>query len=961
MKRFLAIVFMCLGISSQAQVIILNDNVMTSRMSEIKTTVLDSLTNEPVGFASVYVIPSKDTTITNFTITDAKGEAKLDEVPYGSYVFHVEMMGYKPFVKERYFREQRVDMGTIRLQVDEQFLQAATVTDVGNPIVLKKDTLEFNASSFRVGANAMLKDLLQRMPGMEITDDGKVKFNGQAIDKLTVGGRTFFFNDQSTALNNLPAAVVDKIRVIDRESEETRASGIQDGNREKVLDVALKKEYEQGWFGNVGLNGGTTLAKEGEDNPLRDDRGLLWSGNSLVSAYTEKDQVTLITNGQNINDSNAVVVIIDESGDQRTNLNQGLSTAGQVGVNAYTSRIKDAETTVSVNYKYSDTDSGTKADRTTFQEDGDLSSSTQDSGKQYAHSANANMEFQKEKGKVWFHVRPAFSYNKSDSRSNGQSEIARDGTLINRSENTSHGINSNNRVDLDADVTFRELWGKKQRSISISSDVGYGANDGTREELSVLTTAAGTDTRSMRYDSDGNSKHISGSLRFTESFGEKWTLSASAYCVAGSQGNVRNAFDAAGRNDYYSSESRTDYVEQRYDLTAQYKFGQQSYVTLGGRVYGSLNETYSKSYGIEAISGKDEWNWYVVPTLRFIYSKDMDRLSLSASGNSYRQSQSRMLPALSITNPSRLSVGNVYLKPSSQMSFNAEWTRNNRERFSNMMVYLYGSMNTNPLVNATWYDKDGILYSVPVNSRKPRLTGNLVANYTTPLDSKKLWSLTLTGSATINSSVSYQARATLPGMDKDTFDYASFMAEFWGDSDGGRFYGGQSGFAESNTQVFSPTGSISVRFNQDHYSFSMIARTTGRISRYSLDPSTNMKTLDTRLGARGSYTTKHEYEFNTDLSYFFYKGYAEGYGQPEWQWNIEINKSIGAFNLSVTVHDILNQTRNLTHTVTDNYVEDSYRLIMGRYVLFGVKWNFGKMNAAHSSRAQNAAWNMTVF
>ena len=70
----------------------------------------------------------------------------------------------------------------------------------------------------------MLKDLLKRMPGMEITEDGKVKFNGEEIDKLTVGGRTFFFNDQSTALNNLPAAVVDKVRVIDRESEQTRAS-----------------------------------------------------------------------------------------------------------------------------------------------------------------------------------------------------------------------------------------------------------------------------------------------------------------------------------------------------------------------------------------------------------------------------------------------------------------------------------------------------------------------------------------------------------------------------------------------------------------------------------------------------------------------------------------------------------------------------------------------------------------
>ena len=200
----LAAVLLAVCLQARAQVFILNDNIFQQRMSDIKVTVLDSLSSEPVGFASVYVIPVKDTTITNFTLTDAKGEAKLDEVPFGKYLFHVEMMGYKPFVRERYFREGEVDMGTIRLQMDEQFLKAAVVSDVGNPVVVKKDTVEFNASSFRVGANAMLKDLLKRMPGMEVTADGKVKFNGEEIDKLTVGGRTFFFNDQSTALNNLP-------------------------------------------------------------------------------------------------------------------------------------------------------------------------------------------------------------------------------------------------------------------------------------------------------------------------------------------------------------------------------------------------------------------------------------------------------------------------------------------------------------------------------------------------------------------------------------------------------------------------------------------------------------------------------------------------------------------------------------------------------------------------------------
>ena len=119
-----------------------------------------------------------------------------------------------------------------------------------------------------------------------------------------------------------------------------------------------------------------------------------------------------------------------------------------------------------------------------------------------------------------------------------------------------------------------------------------------------------------------------------------------------------------------------------------------------------------------------------------------------------------------------------------------------------------------------------------------------------------------------------------------------------------------------------------------------------------------MNTLDTKITARGSYTTKHEFEFNTDISYVFYKGYAAGYGDPEWRWYASVSKNIGAFNLSVKVYDILNQTRRLTHTVTANYEEDSYRLCMGRYILFGVKWNFGKMNAVHSSRAQQAAWDM---
>jgi hypothetical protein len=936
MKRVLLLSVLTLAsvFTARAQVFIINDNLFQERMGTVMTTVLDSLSNEPVGFASVYVIPSRDTTITNFTLTDAKGEARLEEVPFGSYVFHVEMMGYKPFVKEFYFRERETDMGTIRLQVDEQYLEAAVVSDVGNPIVVKKDTVEFNASSFRVGANAMLKDLLQRMPGMEITEDGKVRFNGEEIDKLTVGGRTFFFNDQSTALNNLPASVVDKIRVIDRESEETRASGIQDGSREKILDVALKKEYEQGWFGNVSAKGGTTMGKKDGDDVLRADRGLLWSANALVSAYSEKDQVTVIANGQNINGSNTVVVMVDEEGNRTSSLDQDLSTAAQLGVNANTSRIKDVETTVSVNYKYTDTDSGARADRTTYQDGGNLSSTTDNGGKSYANGLSANVEFQKEKGNVRFHARPSFRYNRTDALSSSSTQTVREGTFLNSSDNTSHNLSSSRYASFGSDVAFRELWGKKNRTVRVGLDLTYSGNEGESSETSILATSAGKNDWTMNYDSNSSNYFVNGELRYTEPFGDRWTLSATSEFTWQRRDNVRDAFDALGKNDYYSSVSNSRSMAQEYSLTAQYKFGESSWITLGGQVSGVLNETFSKSYGIEDTAGKDEWLWFVTPDFRFQYSRGNDRVNLTASGYAQRPSNSRMLPVLNISNPSRLSLGNVYLKPYSQTQFYTSWTRNNREKFSNLMVYLYGQMNNNSVVSALWYDADGILYSIPVNSTKPGINSSLMVNYTTPIDTKKLWTLTMSGGAGYSSSVSYQAKTTLPALDKDTFDYSAFMADFWGSSNGDRFYGGQSGFAESRTRSFSPYADFTVRYNPDHWSFSAGANTQSHIARYSLNPKANLNTLDTRFWARGSYTTRHDFEFNSDIAYVFYKGYAAGYGQPEWQWNSEISKNIGAFNLSVTIHDILNQTRNLTHTVTANYEEDSYRLIMGRYILF---------------------------
>ena len=953
----LTFILLCIGFAANAQVFILNDNMFKGRMTEIKTTVLDSLSGEPVPFASVYVVPVKDTTITNFTLTDVKGEAKLEEVPFGNYVFHIEMMGYKPFIKEKFFRQEHDDMGTIRLQPDNQFLQAAVISDVANPIVVKKDTVEFNASSFRVGANAMLKDLIKRMPGMEITEDGKVKFNGEEIDKLTIGGKTFFFGDQSTALNNLPASVVDKIRVIDKDSEATRATGIEDGTKEKVLDVALKKEYQQGWFGNISLKGGAKAGKKDEET-LRDNKGALYNANVLASAYSEKDQITFIANTQNVDESGMVFVLMTDDDDVISNYNQGLTNASQIGVNANTSRIKDVETTVSANYKYGDTKSALRSHRTTYQEGGDIMTSSDDTGRKYATSAGGMAEFQKEKGKVWFHIRPIFHYDKTENNGAGQSETYREGASKNFSQSAQHDMTEKKNTEFEGDITFRELWGKKDRTIRFYSNLMYSKKNGYSDEYSNLTIGDVSDSRTMHYDVDGNNRTLAVGVRYTEPFGKKWKLSVLADYHYVRRENTRNAFDQAGYNDYYSSLSRTNYKTQEYDLTMQYKFAEDSWITLGGRIMGINSETYSKSYGIEDVTGKGERDWFITPTIRFEHNHGINRYSAYVSGYSRRPSVAQMLPVMNISNPARPVIGNIYLKPGTRTYMNFDFRRNNREKFTNLMVYFWGNVEINTVTNALWYDASGVLYSVPVNAKKPEMTLSLISHYTFPLDSKKQWSFHIGGGTYFNYTTSYQTKGILPGLDKDNFDYSDFMKDFWGNASGDRFYSGKSGFTESRTTSFQPYFVADLKLNKEAYNIVLGATSRGYIARYSLDPKFNMKTFDNVVRLAASYTTKNEYEFESEIEYNFYNGYSDGFGKPEWIWNAGVSKNIGAFSLSLNVHDILNQTRNLDRTVNANYKEDTYRLVLGRYVLVGIKWNFGKMNATHSQRAQEAAWNM---
>ena len=225
--------------------------------------------------------------------------------------------------------------------------------------------------------------------------------------------------------------------------------------------------------------------------------------------------------------------------------------------------------------------------------------------------------------------------------------------------------------------------------------------------------------RELDYVSKGKSFGINGLVRYTEPLGEKLTLTGTLSMNYNNSDRQSDAFDAVGFNAYYSSLNRSRFMTPAFELNGQYRLTQGGYFTLGARVHGSQNRTYSQTFGIEETTGEGEWFWFVSPVMRFVYSKDKHRVNFYANGSSSQPQASRMLPVLNVGNASRLSVGNIYLRPSGTLSFSADWNRNDREKFSYLMVNLFGQLNIRSVGNAQWYDKGGILYSIPANMKAP--------------------------------------------------------------------------------------------------------------------------------------------------------------------------------------------------------------------------------------------------
>ncbi len=219
--------------------------------------VLESDSQEPVAQTTVRLLKTDSTMVTG-SLTNLDGIFSVKAPAAGTYIVQVTCVGFKPFTKTlKVSANKDLALGTITLQPDAIMLKGATVTGQAAKVTLKEDTFVYNASAYRTPEGSVVEELVRKLPGAQVDDDGKVTINGKEVKKILIDGKEFMTGDTKTAMKNLPTSIVERVKAYDQKSDLARVSGIDDGEEETVLDFGIKRGMNKGFMLNADLAAGT--------------------------------------------------------------------------------------------------------------------------------------------------------------------------------------------------------------------------------------------------------------------------------------------------------------------------------------------------------------------------------------------------------------------------------------------------------------------------------------------------------------------------------------------------------------------------------------------------------------------------------------------------------------------------------------------------------------------------------
>ena len=253
----------------------------------IKGKLVDTLGKIAVADATISLMKSADSSLVTFTLSNQQGNFEIKGLAPGDYKLIISHQAYEPFTRVVSITESRkqVDLGEVRFNKNIKTLGEVVVTS-NVPIVVKNDTVQFNADAFRTKPNATAEDLLKKLPGVEVDKEGNVKAQGEQVQKVYVDGKEFFGNDPKLATKNLTAEMIESVQVFDDMSEQAKFTKIDDGSRSKTMNIKLKKDRNKGYFGRA-------MAAAGDNGR--------YEGNLTFNKFSGDQRLSFLFNANNIN------------------------------------------------------------------------------------------------------------------------------------------------------------------------------------------------------------------------------------------------------------------------------------------------------------------------------------------------------------------------------------------------------------------------------------------------------------------------------------------------------------------------------------------------------------------------------------------------------------------------------------------------------------------------------------
>jgi hypothetical protein len=898
----------------------------------IQGTLKDSIANRALNSATVSLVYANDSSLVSFSRSNEAGVFNFKNVAPANYLISISYVGYVPkWVPVITGTEKTVEMGVIYMN-DVNTMSTVTVNARRPPVVINGDSVEFNSENFKTAPNAVVEDLLKKMPGMEVDKSGGITVNGKKVTKVFVNGKEFFTGDPMMATKNLPADAVDKIQVYDRKSDQAMFTGIDDGSEETAINLKLKKDRNKSTFGKLSGGAGTpsVFDAQGNVNVINNDEQFSTIGganNTNRQNFSNRNIVNFSGGGGGRPGAGAGITVNFGGGSGETDANaQGIAETYSIGGN-YSNLFNNKKTEFNANLSISDIErnnisSSFTQNLTPGNAFNRISNSNsiagnkqQNFGSTIDHKVTDNFSFR---------FTPSLGLQQTTNYSEDSTQTyLTNGNLLN--SNTTIASSASDAVNAASTLLLRKKFAKKGRTISSTITQSFNRSTSTgnqfTEQLSYINNKITNDSiLDQQNTRKGENSTYSANLIYTEPLGKKSLLEFNTYLSKSIGSSSRRIFDRNNATDNY------DLLNTR--LTNE--FNSEYTYSGGGMSYRSNQKKYNFSTGFslqkavldgENISAKTKLSQSfqdILPNATFRYNFSQTKnLNVDYRTSTNQPSITQLQPVLDQSNINRQSIGNPDLKRSYVHNLNIRFFSSKILAGKSFFSTLNASTTNNSIVNYDSVLPNRTILTKPVNvDGAYRINGSLNYGF---------------GIKKLKSRLSFGLNAGL----NNNISYANGLL---------------------NTIVTKSTGpSMSYTYIVDDViDINLTARYSFSNTNNAVNPTLNTNFLTKVFGADMTNYLPFNIVLNQSFNYAINTGRVEGFNTAIPIWNASFSKFFmknKRAEIKMSAFDLLNKNIGINRNVSQNQIVDRSYNVISQYFLLSFTYSLQKSGLGGGARA----------